>query len=57
MSINYPRFIRIGSTEIMWELRVSFADFGQWLRPSSLKTEHGDWLAWCGPLHVAVCKL
>lgn len=55
--ISPPRFFRFASFEFMAELRASPLRFRDWLRPSSLRTESGDWLAWCGPLHVAVSRV
>lgn len=57
MMTNYPRFLRIGGFEFMWELRASPLAVRQWFRPSSIKTDGGDWLAWCGPMHVAVSRV
>lgn len=54
---GYPTFIRIGRREFMLELRASPFRIRDWFSPSSLKTERGDWLAWCGPLHVAMSRV
>jgi hypothetical protein len=48
---------RLGGFEFMAELCASPLRFRDWLSPSSLRTERGDWLAWCGPLHVAVSRV
>lgn len=56
-SSSHPKFIRFGGLEFMAELCTSPLHFRDWLRPSSLRTEGGDWLAWCGPLHVAVSRV
>ena len=55
-TINYPRFLRVGHYEFMWELHASPLSFRDWLKPSSLRDARGDWLAWCGPLAVALCR-
>lgn len=49
-------FLRLWHWEIMAELQAPLLSPTSWFRPSSLKTEGGDWLAWCGPLHVAVSR-
>lgn len=53
----YPRFIRLGRFDVMVERRASLWRIADWFRPSTLTTEGGDWLAWCGPVHVAVSKV
>jgi len=51
---NRPRFLRIGRHEIMCEVAASPFKPSTWFRPATVRTDSGDWLAWAGPLHIAV---
>ncbi|MCA0434295.1 MAG: hypothetical protein LCH46_13650 [Proteobacteria bacterium] len=55
-----PHAFRIGHYEFFWELAASPLRPSTWFRPSSMSCEAGgttSHLFWCGPLHVAYCKL
>jgi hypothetical protein len=53
MIYSIPRFIRIGSYELMVERRASLLKPSQWFRPQAERLKHGELLCHIGPFEIA----